>query len=120
MLKIVLAISALVLLLGSSAVAQEGPTKACAADIKKFCGDVQPGEGRVAACVKEHFNELTKPCQDRLATTAAGAKVCAADIKQHCANARRRSAIVSCIRSTLADLSDPCRSAIAQVAAGRK
>ena len=119
MLKSVLAISAALLLLGSSAMAQ-GAAKACAADIKTLCAGVEPGQGRIAACVKEHFKDLSEPCQKLMATTAAGVKACGADVKQHCTNARRRAAIVSCVKATLADLSDACRSAISQVAARKK
>lgn len=120
MLRTGLAIGAVLLLLGSSAMAQQGPAKACAGDIRTLCGSVQPGQGRIAACVKEHFKELSQPCQDRLAAAAAGARACAADVKEHCANVRRRGAIVACIRATLADLSDTCRAAISQVAARRR
>jgi hypothetical protein len=119
MLKGVLAISAALLLLGSNAMAQ-GVARACAADIRALCGGVEPGQGRIAACVKEHFKDLSDACRNPLATAAAGAKACAADVKQHCASARRRPAIVACMKSTIANLSDTCRSAIAQVAARRK
>jgi hypothetical protein len=119
MLKSVLAISAALLLSGSGAMAQGGAARACGADIKTLCGGVEPGQGRIAACVKERFKDLSEPCRDLLSTTAAGARACAADVKQNCANARRRSAIVACMKSTLANLSDTCRSALARVAAGR-
>ncbi|MHB0995567.1 MAG: cysteine rich repeat-containing protein [Elusimicrobiales bacterium] len=39
----------------------------CAADAAKFCKDVKPGEGRVAACLKEHEKELSQACLDRKA-----------------------------------------------------
>jgi hypothetical protein len=39
----------------------------CAADSAKFCKDVKPGEGRVAACLKEHEAELSQACKDRKA-----------------------------------------------------
>jgi Cysteine rich repeat len=32
--------------------------KACAADVKQFCADTKPGEGRVEACIKAHFADL--------------------------------------------------------------
>jgi len=119
MLKSVLIISVALLLSGSSAVAQ-GAARACVADVRKHCADVQPGEGRIADCVKKHVGDLSAPCQDLLAATAAAAKACTDDLKQRCADARRRTAKLACIKSTLADLSDSCKSAISQVAAGRK
>lgn len=37
----------------------------CAEDVAKFCKDVKPGEGRVAACLKEHEKNLSKACRER-------------------------------------------------------
>ena len=119
MLRSVLAIAAALLLLGSSAVAQSR-ARACVADIKKVCADVDPGEGRIAACVKEHLNELSAPCQNLLAATAAAAKQCTADVKQQCADARGRAAKLVCLKSALANLGEDCKTAISQVASGRK
>ena len=119
MLKSVLTIGAAFLLFGSSAVAQ-GAARACIADVKTHCAGVEPGEGRIAGCFKEHFKDLSTPCQNLLAATAAAAKVCTADVKQRCADARRRAAKVACMTSALTDLSDDCKSAISQVAAGRR
>ncbi len=118
MLKTVMAIGTALLLFGSSAMAQ-GAARACAADIKALCAGVEPGQGRIASCVKERFKDLSAPCQNLLAKSAAAAKACAADIKKDCADKRRRSAIVACLKSTLANLSDGCKSAIAQSAAGK-
>jgi hypothetical protein len=118
MLKSVLAVTAALLLFGSNAVAQN-PVRACVADIKKLCEGIQPGEGRIAGCVKEHFQDLSTPCQNFLAATAAAAKACTADVKQHCADARRPAAKVVCLKSALVNLSDDCKSAISQIAAGR-
>jgi hypothetical protein len=119
MLKSALTIGAAFLLFGSSAVAQ-GAARACIADVKTHCAGVEPGEGRIAGCFKEHFKDLSTPCQNLLAVTAAAAKVCTTDVKEHCADARRRAAKVACIASSLTDLSDACKSAISQVAAGRR
>jgi hypothetical protein len=118
MLKHALAISAALLLFGSNAMAQ-GAVRACAADGKKLCAGVEPGAGRIAGCFKEHFNDLSPPCQNLLAATAVAAKACTADVKQYCADARRRAAKITCLKSALANLSEECKSAISQVAAGR-
>lgn len=39
----------------------------CAEDIQKFCKDVKPGEGRIAACLKENEKKLSKACSERQA-----------------------------------------------------
>jgi hypothetical protein len=119
MLKIVLAVSASLLLLASNAMAQ-GAARACVSDTKKLCAGVTPGEGRIAGCMKDHMQEVSEPCQNFLAATAAAAKACAADLKQHCADAQRRTQKVACLKSALLNLSDDCKSAISQIAAGRR
>jgi hypothetical protein len=58
-------VNAGLLLLGSSAMAQEGSARACVADIQAFCGEVQP-----SATCEGRFRDLFKSCRDRLATTA--------------------------------------------------
>src|SRR5690242_9252048 len=61
------------LLSGSAAVAQAG--KPCADDIKKLCAGIQPGEGRIKACIKSHLTELSPTCQDVVLTVAVTGKV---------------------------------------------
>lgn len=40
--------------------------EACRDDRKKFCGDVKPGQGRVAACMKQHEAELSAACKKEM------------------------------------------------------
>ena len=39
---------------------QRGP---CKADREKLCKDVQPGQGAIARCLKEHESELSEACK---------------------------------------------------------
>ena len=39
---------------------------ACSADVKKLCGDVQPGGGRVVQCMQTKKDQATPPCQAAL------------------------------------------------------
>jgi hypothetical protein len=41
--------------------------QACHDDALKFCTDVKPGGGRLVQCLKEHPNELSVECKERLA-----------------------------------------------------
>ncbi len=38
----------------------------CQYDIMRFCDDVTPGGGRVAACLQNHRDDLSPECNDRL------------------------------------------------------
>jgi|HubBroStandDraft_3_1064219.scaffolds.fasta_scaffold05397_4 hypothetical protein len=46
--------------------AGQGVRAACAADFNKFCSDVQPGGGRIRACIAEHKDDLSPGCRDAL------------------------------------------------------
>src|ERR1700693_2248312 len=36
---------------------------ACASDVQKLCAGVQPGGGRIVACLKEHKDSLSDRCK---------------------------------------------------------
>ena len=64
--------SALFLALASPVFAQEvefdviKAVKACGGEIRKVCSGIEPGDGRIKACVKEKFAELSTGCKDAL------------------------------------------------------
>ena len=75
MTKIALTFAALFAVSASVALAQApGPhaqearavLEACKQDIKQFCSQVPPGEGRVKACMKQHLHQLSEPCKEAL------------------------------------------------------
>jgi cysteine rich repeat protein len=41
-------------------------TKSCTADAEQKCPGIQPGGGRIQACMKDHFTELTADCKESL------------------------------------------------------
>ena len=85
MMKSIMAIGTVVLLAAPVAMAQQRSAGVCVADIKAKCAGVEPGEGRIIACVKTHAAEFSEPCKARLARVAEITKACAADIKENCA-----------------------------------
>ena len=115
MLKILSTCAAVSFLFVSSAAMAQSGRGACAADIKKACGTVKPGGGRIATCLKERVGDLSDVCKARLAEVAAAGKTCRADIqKQQCAD-KAGIQKVTCIRGALANLGDDCKAAIAAV-----
>ena len=43
--------------------------QACTGDMEKFCKDVQPGEGRILKCLREHSQELSIACSQEIDKT---------------------------------------------------
>ena len=72
MMKSIMAICTVVLLSTPVAMAQQRGV--CVADIKAKCAGVEPGEGRIIACVKTHAAEFSDPCKARLARSPRSAK----------------------------------------------
>ncbi len=111
-------LTAALLLSGSAAVAEEKP---CATDIKTLCAGVQPGEGRIKACIKSHLTELSQTCEDRVLTVAVTGKVCKSDLSNLCASAvAGTGGVRACVKAHMAEVSDACKDAISRTAAGKK
>ncbi len=88
----------------------EGP---CAADVKKFCGDVKPGQGAIARCMKAHEAELSPACRDSSKARAEKAgrlrEECKADAEKFCKGiAPGGGRILSCLKSRQAELQPAC------------
>jgi hypothetical protein len=108
------------LLSASVAVAQQAG-RPCAGDIKKLCAGIQPGEGRITACIKSQLTDLSPTCEDRVLTVAVTGKVCKTDVTNLCAGiVPGTGGIRACIKSHMSAVSDPCKDAMSQVAAGKK
>ena len=63
--------AALVLSSGMSLAADppgnSGPRAACKADVDKLCPGVQPGGGRIIACLQQNDAQVSAACKDALA-----------------------------------------------------
>ncbi len=108
MLKNIYAITAILLLSTTSTMA--AVPKECAADVKAQCGGVQPGAGRIRACINSHLKDLTPTCQTILVRAAAIGKACRGDVKKICAGVKPGGGrIEACIQSHLTELSASCQ-----------
>ena len=72
----------------SAQAAPSAMAKACAKDIKSVCADVKPGGGKLKACVKEHFSDLSTDCQIAIVKAAAVGRACKADAKKLCSDVK--------------------------------
>ena len=61
----------------ASALAQspalDAAKNACASDLQQFCQGVQPGGGRMIACLKEHRDQVSLGCQHAVKSAMGGA-----------------------------------------------
>jgi hypothetical protein len=109
-----LGITALFLLAPAEAAAQQGVAhSACAGELNQVCAGVQPGEGRLMACVKDHFGELSARCQNALLSNVTITKACKADAEQKCAGIEPGGGrIQACMKDHFSELSEPCKHAL--------
>jgi sporulation protein YlmC with PRC-barrel domain len=111
------------------ATATDAVANSCGEDIKKFCGSVTPGEGRVLLCMQAHDDQLSFRCQFALyrASRKLGnaihrveriADACWNDIQANCGDAER---IGQCVVQKRETLSRPCQRVVAalQTTAGQ-
>jgi hypothetical protein len=102
---------------------------ACATDIKSFCGQVTPGEGRLVLCMMAHEDKLSDKCfttlvdvGDAVELTVSSAKraaaVCAPEIDTLCADAKAGGGqIAQCLITNKAKLSASCSAEVAGIEA---
>jgi hypothetical protein len=109
-----LGLSSALLLAAAGAMAQHaGARQACAADIKQFCAEVKPGEGRLKACVKEHFSQLSASCQTALLSNVTITKSCKADAEQKCSGIQPSGGrIQTCMRDHFTELTKDCKESL--------
>lgn len=108
----------------TTAEAAEAKHGACKADVEKLCKDVQPGEGRVVACLKEHKAEVSPKCTSFMKEVQHGLKqvteACEPDVEKYCFDAPiGKGGLASCLQKHSADLSPACKEAVAKVRAGK-
>lgn len=118
---LIVATAALLITAPAAFAAPSTLAKACAADVKQYCGDVKPGKGALKDCVKAHYNDLSADCQVAIVRAAAVGKACKADVKQFCADVKPvKGAVADCVKSHASEVSDGCKTAMAKAEAGNK
>jgi hypothetical protein len=102
------------LLAKGAAMGQQGAAhQACAADIKQLCAEVKPGASRLKACIKEHFGQLSAPCQTALLSNVTITKSCKTDAQEECPNIPPGGGrIQACMKDHFTELSERCKDAL--------
>ncbi|TBR26026.1 hypothetical protein EPO15_01060 [bacterium] len=99
---------------------KDAAEEACKADKEKFCKDVEPGEGRIMKCLKEHDAELSESCKamsgkikekhEKMKAMKEKGEACKADKEKFCKDVKPgEGRIVECLKAHEAELSEGCR-----------
>lgn len=98
---------AALLCVGSARAADAPGPAACRSDARSLCSQVEPGGGRIAACLKAHEGQLSEGCRSALPVMQR----CATEVEALCGGAGGQRERRSCLRDNAAKLSPECRSA---------
>jgi len=127
--KIRLALGVLALAAAAPAVAQDSlleyVVNSCEADLKQYCSQVTPGEGRLLHCAAAHEDKLSGQCSYALYQAASlleqlsvaiayVAQSCETEIKTMCGDVKAgEGRILTCLEGNSESLGDACKKALA-------
>ena len=130
MKRITMALTTLVLMsAGSLATAQDSLIEylvdACEADLKQYCSQVTPGEGRLLHCMAAHEDKISGSChyafykaatllEQVSAAITYVAMECKTDIETHCSDiAVGEGRIMACLSEHESEIAASCKKSIA-------
>ena len=124
-----LALVALVLSIAAPAMAQDSLLEyvvtSCEADLKQYCSQVTPGEGRLLHCVAAHEDKLSGQCSYALYQAASlleqlsvaivyVAQSCETEIDSICGDVKAgEGRILACLEENGESLGESCKKALA-------
>jgi len=91
---------------------------ACTSDVEKLCKGVEPGGGRVLACLKEHKSELSPECSGYIAGKVeelkgkvdAWKQACGKYAEQFCKDVSPgQGRVLDCLKQHKDELSQECK-----------
>ncbi len=118
----------MMLLFSGRAMAQQSlvdsVVKGCDKELKTYCKDVTPGEGRILACLYAHSDKLSGQCEYALYDAAAQleraltaltyvANECRDDLEKFCSNIKPgEGRLLQCMDKNNAKVSNRCKQAM--------
>lgn len=122
-------IGVLMIMISAPAVAQDSLLEyvvtSCEGDLKQYCSQVTPGQGRLLHCVAAHEDKLTGQCSYALYQAASlleqlsvaiayVAQSCETEIRTLCGEVKAgEGRILACLQENGGALGDPCKKALA-------
>jgi cysteine rich repeat protein len=105
---------AFVLLTAPPAMAQGMAVRqACRAELQQHCAEVEPGDGRLRACVEEHFSAFSETCKQALLSSVALVRACKADVQRTCPDVQPGGGRIQvCMKDHFTEYSKRCKQAI--------
>jgi chromosome segregation ATPase len=91
----------------------------CMDDARKLCQGIQPGQGRIAACLESHEAELSAACKAKRAEFREEVEACQADVQRLCPQTKPGPERSACMREHKDQVSAECRELFAKVKEGR-
>ncbi len=101
--------------------------ESCAPDIKSFCSNVTPGNGRVFACLYAHEDKVSDACDAAIGETADiidqvfskiryAMQQCRDDVTKFCSSVERgQGRVFACLNEQKTELSGACLGVIENV-----
>lgn len=100
-----------VLLAAPLALAEPVPGKACKADLEAACPGVEPGQGRILACLQGKTDQLSQACKDDVSKKFnALYKACRPDAQKLCPDTEMGGGkLLQCLGDNEKSLSSSCK-----------
>ena len=100
--------------MNSALSAPEGILSVCHDDVRKFCAQVKPGQGRVSKCLMGHEADLSQACKTRLDNVLGhmreAREACSDDARRLCKDAKGgHGRVIACLKQHEKELSDDCK-----------
>ena len=111
-----------VLLAAPVVLAEPVPGKACKADLAAACPGIEPGQGRILACLQGKTDQLSQACKDDVSKKFnALYKACRPDAQKLCPDTEMGGGkLLQCLGDNEAKLSSSCKKVWGKPKASKK
>ena len=106
----------------------QGVLEACEPELLEYCGEIEPGHGRVLSCLYANETRISETCGEAFVdiadiidglffTIGSTLAICAADLEKHCTGTQFGGGrLISCLSEVQTDLEPECGSIVSELA----